>query len=91
MQQVGVDVYPTHAREAEVSDADVAVLVEEDIFGFKVAVSDAAFVAEVDAINELLEVFASVGLVDTAVFLEVMEELSAANEVHYNVQFALGR
>ncbi|RDX72785.1 hypothetical protein CR513_47675, partial [Mucuna pruriens] len=72
------------SAEAEVGDLEVAVLVEEEVLRFEVAVVDAAAVTEVDGGDELLEVESS-HLFPEAAAGDLVEELPAADEFHGDV------
>lgn len=75
MQQ---DARGVHGRHAKVCDFQAAVFCEEDIFELEVAVADGATVAEIESVDELLEVIEDCRLRKVSVVDEDVEELAAA-------------
>jgi len=74
--------------ESEVGDLEVAVFVEEEVLRLEVTVVDAAAVAEVDGGYQLLEVESGDVLLQST-FGDLVEELSAAHELHGDVDLGL--
>jgi hypothetical protein len=69
--------------ESEIDNLDVPFRVEEQVLGFEVPVHDAQPVDIFGSGNQLLEVFAGLGLCDPFLANDVLEKLSVACEFHY--------
>jgi len=65
------------AREAEVRNLDVQVLVKQDVFRLEISVNNFEFVAVLDARHDLLEEPTGNWLGHTAVRNDILEQLAA--------------
>lgn len=63
--------------QAEISNLDVQVVIQQDVFGFEIAVDDFEPVRVFDARDDLLEEFASAGFGHAAVGDDVVEEFAS--------------
>ncbi|RDX80669.1 hypothetical protein CR513_38752, partial [Mucuna pruriens] len=77
-----------NGAQAEIGNLQIAVLVEEEILRFEVAVENAAGVAVSDGGDELVEVSPAEVLGEAALG-DLGEELAAADEVHDEENFGL--
>lgn len=78
-----------NGAQAKIRDLEIAILVEQEVLGLKVAVIDAAGVAESDGGNQLLEIFPGNFFLE-ATLGDLVEKLAAADELHDEVDLGLG-
>ena len=74
--------------QTEIRDFEVFVVVEEEIFGFEIAVGDPSAVAVIDGADQLLEIFAGLIFFELA-FGDFGEEFAATDVFHDEVYFCL--
>ena len=67
--------------ESEVADFDEVILVDEDVFGFEVAMGDMILMDVLDSVDDLLKVEAGLFLVNGGI-LDVFVEFSLGGEFH---------
>jgi len=79
-----------HFSETEIGEAEVAVLVHEDVFGFEVAIDDLLFVEVADSHDHLHRIKLHSLLVEAMVFAEVAEQLTATHESHHEEYLGVG-
>mmetsp|Transcript_7025 Transcript_7025/g.14966 ORF Transcript_7025/g.14966 Transcript_7025/m.14966 type:complete len:201 (-) Transcript_7025:415-1017(-) len=75
-----------HGRHAEIGDLDVVGGVEQDIFGFEVAVEDSLLVAVRHALHKLPENAPRVSLRQTTLLPEHLIQLVALDKIHHDEQ-----
>ena len=75
--------------QSEVDDLQGLIVVDEQVLRFQVPVADAQLVNIVDARNELLEVLAGLLLLQLLVLHDEVEELTALDELHHEVEVLL--
>ena len=73
-------------RKSKVRDLDVALVVEQDILWLEVAVDNSVLVEHAQGFDQLCCVKAGSPLTELLVLPQVIEQLSAIQEVHHKVQ-----
>lgn len=73
-------------RETEVSDLDVALVVEEHVLRLQVTVDNAVLVQAAEAFDKLSCVEACAPFTEFLVFPQVVEQFTTVEEIHYEVE-----
>lgn len=87
-ERVGLFVFSDLLRQAEVCDPDVAVCVDEDVFGLDVPVHDVLLVHVLEAQQDLTHVELRQLLREAPLLQQVEEQFAASANVHDEVELA---
>lgn len=73
------------SSETKVSNLQVVVLVQEQVLGLEISVSDLLVVAEVQAGHELFEIVSCLGLIERSGVRNEIEKLTALGYFQYDI------
>jgi len=79
-----------HLSEAKVSQAEITILIHENVLGFEIPVDDLLAVEMADSHDHLHRVEADDVLLEAVVFTEMGEKFTSADESHHKEDFGLG-